>query len=119
VFDFRLWLHDIELVRASGEQVPFTLDESRVPQTATDRGAWQCDGVVLLDFEDATGSCTGTSETNFDVAGAAPAYDDCVGVVFKGCTQRAQPSRRDRRALSVRHARHGLAVEDWLPLRAH
>lgn len=83
VLDFRLWLHDIELVRAGGEQVPLTLDESRVTQTAADRGAWQRDGVVLLDFEDATGSCTGTAETNFEVAGAAPAHDDYVGVMFK------------------------------------
>lgn len=83
VLDFRLWLHDIELVRASGEQVPLTLDESRMTQTVADRGAWQRDGVVLLDFEDATGSCTGTSETNSEVVGAAPAHDDYVGVVFK------------------------------------
>lgn len=83
VLDFRLWLHDVALVRANGEQVSITLDESRTSQTVADRGAWQRDGVALLDFEDATGSCIGTPETNFEVVGAVDAHDDYVGVAFK------------------------------------
>lgn len=81
--DFRLWLHDVELVRSGGERVPLELDESRPTQTVEDRGAWQRDGVALLDFEDATGTCTGTAETNFTVQGTAPEHDDYVGVAFK------------------------------------
>jgi uncharacterized repeat protein (TIGR04052 family) len=83
VLDFRLWLHDVELVRADGEKVPLALDESRPTQTIADRGAWQRDGVALLDFEDATGSCEGTPETNLKVVGSAAAHDDYVGLTFK------------------------------------
>src|SRR5690606_34504923 len=46
--DFRLYLHDIALVRASGERVPLLI---------TDDGTWQHDGMVLLDFEDGSGAC--------------------------------------------------------------
>ena len=83
VLDFRLWLHDVALVRADGEQVSLKLDESRPTQTIADRGSWQRDGVALLDFEDATGSCEGTPETNLKIVGSAPAHDDYVGLSFK------------------------------------
>lgn len=63
--DFRLYLHDVHLIRDDGERVALSLD---------DDGEWQRDGVVLLDFEDATGTCaTGSTETNFEVRGRAPA----------------------------------------------
>jgi uncharacterized repeat protein (TIGR04052 family) len=72
--DFRLFVHDLELIRAGGERVPFSL--------AND-GVWQRDGVALLDFEDGTGSCeTGSAETNQSVRGSAPPHDDYTGVAF-------------------------------------
>jgi uncharacterized repeat protein (TIGR04052 family) len=83
VLDFRLWLHDITLVRKDGQTVRLTLDESRPTLTVADRGAWQKDGVALLDFEDAKGSCTGTPEVNTTIVGTAPQREDYVGVSFK------------------------------------
>ncbi len=83
VLDFRLWLHDIALVRANGERVALALDEARPSQTIRDHGAWQRQGVALLDFEDAQGSCEGTPETRATVVGLAPERDDYVGVTFK------------------------------------
>ncbi|WP_438014628.1 MbnP family copper-binding protein [Sorangium sp. So ce315] len=72
--DFRVYLHDVRLRRADGELVPVTLDQD---------GLWQHQDVVLLDFEDRSGSCAnGTQETNSVVRGAVPAgeYD---GLSFK------------------------------------
>jgi uncharacterized repeat protein (TIGR04052 family) len=74
LLDFRLFVHDIELVRAGGEHVPFRL---------TDDSLWQRDGVALLDFEDGSGSCeTGSFDTNVALRGEAPQYDDYTGVAF-------------------------------------
>lgn len=72
--DFRMYVHDVELITASGERVPLAL---------TQDGEWQLDDVVLLDFEDFTGGCAdGTPATNTEIRGTAPAgtYD---GVAFK------------------------------------
>jgi uncharacterized repeat protein (TIGR04052 family) len=72
--DFRLFVHDVELVRRSGEHVALRL---------TDDGAWQRDGVALLDFEDGSGSCeTGSTDTNVSLRGSAPPHDDYVGLAF-------------------------------------
>ncbi|WP_437808020.1 MbnP family copper-binding protein [Sorangium sp. So ce1078] len=72
--DFRLYIHDVRLHRADGEEVPITLEQD---------GLWQHENVVLLDFEDRSGSCAnGTQETNGLVRGTVPAgeYD---GLSFK------------------------------------
>jgi uncharacterized repeat protein (TIGR04052 family) len=72
--DFRLFVHDVALVREGGKEVPFELDED---------DAFQRDGVALLDFEDGTGTCnTGSSATNTVLRGQAPNYDDYTGVAF-------------------------------------
>lgn len=72
--DFRMYVHDVALVRASGERVPLAVD---------DDATWQHDGLVLLDFEDGTGTClTGSPRTNFAVRGSVPAHDDYTGVEF-------------------------------------
>jgi len=72
--DFRMYVHDVALLRASGE---------RVPVAVRDDGQWQRDGLVLLDFEDGTGACaTGSPGTNFTVEGSVPAHDDYVGLEF-------------------------------------
>ncbi|WP_158643436.1 MbnP family copper-binding protein [Ketobacter alkanivorans] len=60
--DFRLYVHDIQLVTDADEVVALTLDTSD----------WQAQGVALLDFENATGECTGTAETNSAVSGTVP-----------------------------------------------
>ncbi|WP_437596577.1 MbnP family copper-binding protein [Sorangium sp. So ce590] len=72
--DFRLYIHDVRLRRADGEEVPLSLEQD---------GLWQHENVVLLDFEDRSGSCAnGTQETNGLVRGTVPAgeYD---GLSFK------------------------------------
>lgn len=72
--DFRIYIHDIALVRADGE---------RVPLVVTDDDTWQHDGLVLLDFEDGSGACaTGSPGTNLEVHGTAPDHDDYTGVEF-------------------------------------
>lgn len=67
--DFRVYVHDVKLIRPDGTQVPLTLAQD---------GAWQYQGVALLDFEDFSGGCAdGTPETNRELRGTAPAgpYD--------------------------------------------
>ncbi len=72
--DFRLYVHDLALVRAGGE---------RVPVAVRDDGQWQRDGLVLLDFEDGSGACmTGSPATNLAVRGSVPDHDDYVGLEF-------------------------------------
>lgn len=61
--DLRLYIHDVAVI-ADGERIPVTLEDS----------AFQGQGIVLLDFEDDTGSCaTGSPETNTIVRGTLPA----------------------------------------------
>jgi uncharacterized repeat protein (TIGR04052 family) len=72
--DLRLYLHDVELLRADAAPVPFEL-------VADD--TWQSERVALLDFEDASGRCRGgTEETHTVLIGRAPpgAY---VGLSFR------------------------------------
>lgn len=72
--DFRFYVHDVRLVNAAGTEVPVEVAED---------GAWQHAGVTLIDFEDATGTCTaGSAGTNTHVVGTVPA-GDYVGLRFK------------------------------------
>ncbi|MFO0677899.1 MAG: metallo-mystery pair system four-Cys motif protein [Polyangiaceae bacterium] len=72
--DFRVYVHDVKLVRADGVLVPYAL---------TDDGTWQKGGIALLDFEDKTGTCAnGTTETNTTLRGTAPA-GTYTGLSFK------------------------------------
>jgi uncharacterized repeat protein (TIGR04052 family) len=68
--DFRMFVHDFKLITGSGAEVAVTLDISD----------WQAQGVALLDFENASGECTGTVETNTKVVGS---YED-FGQTFTG-----------------------------------
>lgn len=62
--DFRLYVHNVRLINEASKEVPLVL---------SDDGAWQKDGVALLDFEDKTGLCTnGTQATNGRIVGTAP-----------------------------------------------
>ena len=74
--DFRFYVHDVRLVTGAGE-VPVSIDTV---------GAFQGQGVALLDFENRSGACAeGTTETNSEirgrVAGALPA--NITGIKFK------------------------------------
>lgn len=65
--DFRLYLHDLQLHRIGGGEVPLALAQD---------GLWQHQDLVLLDFEDGTGGCAnGTEEMNVVVRGTVPAGD--------------------------------------------
>lgn len=71
--DFRLYVHDLSLLTATGEAVAIELEQD---------GVWQVDDLALLDFEDNTGSClNGTEETHTVVTGSVPA-GDYVGLSF-------------------------------------
>lgn len=62
--DFRLYVHNIQLVQDNGEVTPVDLTVDDV---------WQTKDVVLLDFEDKTGTCAnGTAETNTVIRGKVP-----------------------------------------------
>jgi len=62
--DFRLYVHNVRLVSAEGTEVPMTLTED---------GAWQREGLALLDFENKTGLCSnGTEATNDRLVGTVP-----------------------------------------------
>ncbi len=75
--DFRFYVHDVELVPATGAPVPVTLDQD---------GTWQYRNVALLDFENAAGTCSnGTTATNAVLRGRvdAPAGTRFTGLRFK------------------------------------
>ena len=61
--DFRMFVQDVALIDAEGREVPVKLDT---------REPWQTADVVLLDFEDGSGECFGTEETNREITGVVP-----------------------------------------------
>jgi uncharacterized repeat protein (TIGR04052 family) len=71
--DFKMYVHAVSLVSASGTMTPLTLVQD---------GVWQRDDIALLDFEDGTGTCaTASPATNFAVSGTAPS-GNYTGVTF-------------------------------------
>ena len=62
--DFKLYVSDVRLVTSSGSEEPVTLEQD---------GEWQLQNVALLDFDTGTGSCAGSTETNYQVKGTVPA----------------------------------------------
>ena len=70
--DFRVYISELVLLDASGIEHPVSL---------TQDGAWQYQDVALLDFEDASGTCTGTAETNTRIQGVT-AGGDYTGIRF-------------------------------------
>ncbi len=62
--DFKLYVSDVRLVTASGAEEPVALAQD---------GEWQLDNVALLDFDNGTGNCVGSTETNYKVTGTVPA----------------------------------------------
>ena len=73
LLDARLYLSDVRAITESGEEFPIEL---------TQDGTWQYENIVLLDFENATGACQGTPETNMQVIGETEVDDPITGVVF-------------------------------------
>lgn len=65
--DFRMYVHDLELLDAEDNATPLALDQD---------GKWQLETLALLDFEDGKGACSnGTADTRAVVTGTAPAGD--------------------------------------------
>jgi uncharacterized repeat protein (TIGR04052 family) len=71
--DARLYVHGVTLLAG---------DEER-PVALTDDGAFQSDGVALLDFEDDSGSCeTGSARTHTSLTGTVASLDGVTGLRF-------------------------------------
>ncbi|TKD01360.1 MbnP family copper-binding protein [Polyangium fumosum] len=71
--DFRMYVHDVRLVRADGAEVPLALEQDE---------RWQRDNIAFLDFEDGTATCTtGSPETRTEIVGDV-APGEYVGVAF-------------------------------------
>ena len=72
--DARVYVSNLRLVNAAGEEVPINLEQD---------GLWQVQNVALLDYENATGGCSdvGTTATNNQVKGTVP-EGDYDGLVF-------------------------------------
>ncbi|MCW5836812.1 MAG: metallo-mystery pair system four-Cys motif protein [Labilithrix sp.] len=72
--DFRFYVHDVRVVDADGVEIPVALT----------KGLWQHQNVALLDFEDATASCTdGDAPKNAVVAGHVPGPFAAGGLKFR------------------------------------
>ncbi len=73
--DLRFFVHDVRLVDEAGREQPLVLDED---------GAWQHDGVALLDLADGTGTCpSGSGAVNRSLRGHAPGGRRYVGARFR------------------------------------
>ncbi|MDC0740021.1 MbnP family copper-binding protein [Polyangium mundeleinium] len=74
ITDFRLYVHDVRLLRKDGSEFPVEL---------TQDGLWQHENLALLDFENKAGACAnGTSETNTTIKGRVQA-GSYQGITFK------------------------------------
>jgi uncharacterized repeat protein (TIGR04052 family) len=73
LLDARLYLSNVRVITASGEEIPVEL---------TQDGVWQYENVALLDFENATGACQGTPETNTQIVGETEADEAITGIAF-------------------------------------
>lgn len=62
--DFRFYVSAPRLVDADGKETPIRLEQD---------GKWQLQNLALLDFEDATQGCEGTTETHAELKGEIPA----------------------------------------------
>jgi uncharacterized repeat protein (TIGR04052 family) len=73
LLDARLYVSKVRVITESGEEFPVELEQD---------GVWQYENIALLDFENATGACQGTPETNTQVIGETEADDPITGVAF-------------------------------------
>jgi uncharacterized repeat protein (TIGR04052 family) len=74
LLDYRLYVHDVRLVTADGREVPLEL---------TNDGAWQYEGVALLDFENGDGCDSGTAATNTTLRGTTTEAGPFDGIRFR------------------------------------
>jgi uncharacterized repeat protein (TIGR04052 family) len=86
--DLRLFVQDIALLDAAGNEHPVALDV---------RAPWQTDSVALIDFEDGSAGCVaGTRERNLEVSGRVEP-GDYRGIAFSNgvpeALNHADPSR--------------------------
>ena len=72
--DMRFYISNVKLVTRAGADVPLVLEASDTYNTT--KGA---DTVTLIDLEDKTGTCAGTTAMNTSIKGTVPA-DDYVGI---------------------------------------
>lgn len=72
--DLRFYIANVKLVKSDGSQVPLTLST-----TDDFNGTKGADAVTLIDLEDKTGSCVGTTAMNASITGTVPA-DDYTGI---------------------------------------
>ena len=70
--DIRLYVSNVRLINDQNAEIPLVLDTTSAFQTGT---------TTLLDFENATGKCDGTAETNTTVTGTI-ANGSYQGIVF-------------------------------------
>ncbi|XDD49114.1 MbnP family copper-binding protein [Leptospira sp. WS92.C1] len=70
--DFRLYVHGITLIRTDDTEIPLSLNQD---------GRFQSGNIALLDFEDGTGKCQGTPETNSFVSASIP-FGNYKGIKF-------------------------------------
>lgn len=71
--DLRVYVHDVRVVDADGQEHEVALEED---------GVWQLEDVALLDFEDGSAGCPmGTAETNTTIRGTIPDVE-VTGVRF-------------------------------------
>jgi uncharacterized repeat protein (TIGR04052 family) len=98
--DFRLYVHNVRLINEASEEVPLQLKED---------GAWQRDGVVMLDFEDKTGLCTnGTQAMNDRILGTAP-RGQYVGLRFTV----GMPFAKNHQDVSIASAPFNVSTLFW------
>ncbi|MBL8378384.1 MAG: metallo-mystery pair system four-Cys motif protein [Burkholderiales bacterium] len=100
VQDFRLYVHDVALLREDGSAVPVLLAQD---------GRWQRDRVALLDFEDKSGECgNGTVDTRKAVSGSVPA-GKFTGVRFT----LGVPFEQNHQDATIAHAPFNLSALFW------
>ncbi len=73
LLDARFYVSNVRAITESGEEFPVAL---------TQDGVWQYENIALIDFENATGMCQGTPETNTQVIGETEADDPITGIAF-------------------------------------
>lgn len=71
--DLRFYISNLRMIGADGV--------SEFPVSFGDDGVWQYSGAALLDFEDATGNCSGNSDMNMSISGTTTG-GGYSGVVF-------------------------------------
>jgi len=73
VTHYRMFVHDVALIDATGTEVALSLDDSE----------WQSEGVALLDFDGGGGACTNANDAvNDSILGTVPAGTEVAGLAF-------------------------------------